>query len=631
MSSNPALPEGWREYLTKEGKPYFHNKSTGKTVWKRPGSAASKPVERESPTKATPNKTAKTKGGDMSPISPAGQHRGSVLDRANMFAEAESKAKEKAADPSGGGSDKSRVVLHKEQTALMRKIFDGLDINKNFSVSREEFTQCLDEASSGLHQWLSVLFMISHRETDMGTIFDVIDSDGSNVIQWSEFVPVVLSAIHSIFESLDVNKNDFVSRDEYVNACHEDPRNAVLLHGSIDGTPCTDLDYGAIFDHFDRDGSGRMEYKEFVACMMTVARTEYRSGLEQVLNEARSDPSPKSPTYTAQFEAEQNRKDDEAARLKAATNRAAAEKAEAEAAEQARLLQLQRNAEHEACLAQEAQLQAQAATAGQQRIAEDTARQAAAEAQAAADAQRRAEQEMARREQEQLEELRRREAAARADADAARAAADAQRRAEQEMARREQEQLEELRRREAAARADADAARAAADAAARQEKELWRREAAAKAEAEAREKEETMRREQELLRIAAEKRITEAKSHGFTSAEAACVCVMHSAIIRNWTFSAAADANAAYDELVRHVEVLHKQLAHGTCSRYSDMYSSLLHWLTLRKTKLISEYPPKGERWVPSKELLTDLFQYCSNNTVVQLPEGVIRLCLLDK
>ena len=180
MSSNPALPEGWREHRTKEGKPYYHNKSTGQTVWKLPGSEASKPVEPESQTKATPTMSppliSRTKGGDMAPLSPVRRRSGSVLDRANMFAEAESKAKEKAAEASGGGSDKAKTVLNKEQLSLMRKVFDGLDSNKNFVVSRDEFAEvlsCSDDDAASFHQWLSMLFMISHRETDMAKIFDI--------------------------------------------------------------------------------------------------------------------------------------------------------------------------------------------------------------------------------------------------------------------------------------------------------------------------------------------------------------------------------------------------------------------------------------------------------------------------
>lgn len=30
------LPEGWKEYKNEAGKPYYHNKLTKTTTWKRP-------------------------------------------------------------------------------------------------------------------------------------------------------------------------------------------------------------------------------------------------------------------------------------------------------------------------------------------------------------------------------------------------------------------------------------------------------------------------------------------------------------------------------------------------------------------------------------------------------------------
>ena len=38
------LPEGWEEFKTDKGKPYYHNRSTGVTEWTRPSSYKMKPA-----------------------------------------------------------------------------------------------------------------------------------------------------------------------------------------------------------------------------------------------------------------------------------------------------------------------------------------------------------------------------------------------------------------------------------------------------------------------------------------------------------------------------------------------------------------------------------------------------------
>eukprot|EP01064_Diplonema_japonicum_P002192 TRINITY_DN113_c2_g1_i3.p1 TRINITY_DN113_c2_g1~~TRINITY_DN113_c2_g1_i3.p1 ORF type:complete len:769 (+),score=221.81 TRINITY_DN113_c2_g1_i3:40-2346(+) len=39
-----SLPEGWKEYKTSEGRPYYYNTASGKSHWKRPTAAAGKPL-----------------------------------------------------------------------------------------------------------------------------------------------------------------------------------------------------------------------------------------------------------------------------------------------------------------------------------------------------------------------------------------------------------------------------------------------------------------------------------------------------------------------------------------------------------------------------------------------------------
>ena len=106
------------------------------------------------------------------------------------------RAKEKVDSP----PQKSKSALNKEQLSLMRQIFDKLDSDKNFVIGRDEFVEGLDSTNatpSTFQQWLRMMFMISHRQTDMHQIFDTIDSDGSGIIQWAEFVPVVLSTVEA--------------------------------------------------------------------------------------------------------------------------------------------------------------------------------------------------------------------------------------------------------------------------------------------------------------------------------------------------------------------------------------------------------------------------------------------------
>ena len=44
QAAQSELPEGWRQYATSEGRPYYFNTATGKSHWRRPTAAAGKPL-----------------------------------------------------------------------------------------------------------------------------------------------------------------------------------------------------------------------------------------------------------------------------------------------------------------------------------------------------------------------------------------------------------------------------------------------------------------------------------------------------------------------------------------------------------------------------------------------------------
>uniref|UniRef100_A0A182J4R2 EF-hand domain-containing protein n=1 Tax=Anopheles atroparvus TaxID=41427 RepID=A0A182J4R2_ANOAO len=150
----------------------------------------------------------------------------------------------------------NKTELSKDQTKILREAFTAFDIEKKGSISMEVVGTILD------------LLGYSMSDDELQDIIDEYDIDESGNIEWEEFIElasnyvepeedydVLRAELREVFMMYDKAGTGFIPLDVFKQILRE-------LDGAV---PENELD--DIIDEIDADGSGTVDFEEFMEVM----------------------------------------------------------------------------------------------------------------------------------------------------------------------------------------------------------------------------------------------------------------------------------------------------------------------------------------------------------------------------
>jgi calcium-dependent protein kinase len=150
------------------------------------------------------------------------------------------------------------MQLNESQMHGLREQFQAIDTNHDGHISREELEQAMTTLSSGETQEIPF--------GKVKSVFESVDTDGSGVIDYSEFCAAALKdgaarcdeAIQAAFRVFDIDGDGQISKEELGN---------VLMY-QREGL--SELDN--LLDPWDADGDGQLSFEEFRAMVLNLGK-----------------------------------------------------------------------------------------------------------------------------------------------------------------------------------------------------------------------------------------------------------------------------------------------------------------------------------------------------------------------
>jgi len=145
--------------------------------------------------------------------------------------------------------------LNETQIKSLREIFLSLDANGDGLLTANEMKEGLEKAN------------LKEIPPNMQSILESVDSDGSGVIDYTEFLAATLDKKNymdenqcwAAFQLFDKNGDGKISKDELKE---------VLKSGDVDSVVETDMQ--ELLDTVDKNGDGEIDFQEFFAMMKGV-------------------------------------------------------------------------------------------------------------------------------------------------------------------------------------------------------------------------------------------------------------------------------------------------------------------------------------------------------------------------
>ncbi|XP_060063086.1 calmodulin-beta-like [Ylistrum balloti] len=141
----------------------------------------------------------------------------------------------------------------KAQLTEFREAFNMFDINKTGSVTTKELGDVLRNMGQ------------EPSETELRHMVDEVDEDGSGSIEFEEFVEMMMNKIHET--ELDVELREAFTIFDKNGDGFIGPRELKEVMAMM-GERLTEVEVEAMIREADKDGDGKVNYKEFYAMVM---------------------------------------------------------------------------------------------------------------------------------------------------------------------------------------------------------------------------------------------------------------------------------------------------------------------------------------------------------------------------
>jgi len=156
--------------------------------------------------------------------------------------------------------------LPDDRIGHMRSMFRSLDKNLSGTVCLAELREVLEQ------QGITI-------PSDLHKIFELSDSDGSGVLDYTEFLAATMDrkyynqeeAVWQAFQKFDIDNNGSISLDELRETLHDDVEN--IIPGKSDHVE-------RLFKRADKNHNGRIEYDEFLALIRQGEETSREADLK---------------------------------------------------------------------------------------------------------------------------------------------------------------------------------------------------------------------------------------------------------------------------------------------------------------------------------------------------------------
>lgn len=167
-------------------------------------------------------------------------------------------ADEEAANASENAAEAEDMILggmsSDEIEGLLFDIFKAADADDSGSLDKDEFAQALLDSD------------VAIDEAAVKRLMDDIDTDGDGKINYVEFVPVAFEVLTKIVADTIAKEKEQIAEEESVRMdVFREEAEEKLVKGMSNAE--LTAHFQAIFAAADSDGSGELEYSEFVECL----------------------------------------------------------------------------------------------------------------------------------------------------------------------------------------------------------------------------------------------------------------------------------------------------------------------------------------------------------------------------
>ena len=163
----------------------------------------------------------------------------------------------------------TKMLINNQELVELRRVFEAADINNDGTLSHEELKQSME----------AVKDILCIEESNLEEIFENVDLDGSDSIDFQEFSQAALDArillkdenLEKAFQAFDTDGDGGIDQEEL----------RMVFDNCV--SSFDDEKWASIVAKADTNGDGKIQFEEFEAYMKTLVVEEFQRNSQDSL------------------------------------------------------------------------------------------------------------------------------------------------------------------------------------------------------------------------------------------------------------------------------------------------------------------------------------------------------------